>query len=244
MIRTLLLRGMLAGILAGLLVFAFARLVGEPQVEHAIQIEMQLDAVHGDADHHEPEPETITRTIQRGVGLLTGVVLYSVAIGGLFSLVFAFAYGRIESLRPRVLSIVLAGLGFVAIVLVPMVKYPANPPAVGSPDTIGIRTGAYFLLLAFSILMMSLCFKIGRTIRYRVGAWNAALLAGGLYLLLISTIAYFLPVIDEVPAAFPASLLWRFRIAALGIQGVLWTSLGLLFGWFAERELTKSVNPI
>jgi len=242
MIRTLLLRGMLAGILAGLLVFAFARLVGEPQVERAVQIEMQIDAIHNDADHNSPE--TITRTVQRGVGLLTGVVLYSMAIGGLFSLVFAFAYGRIVSLRPRVLSAVLAGLGFVAIVLVPMVKYPANPPAVGSPDTIGVRTAAYFLLLAFSILTMSLCFKIGRTVRYRVGAWNAALLTGGLYLLLISVIAYFLPTVDEVPAVFPAALLWRFRIAALGIQGVLWTSLGVLFGWFAEREFAKSTNPV
>jgi len=235
---------MLAGILAGLLVFTFARLVGEPQIERAIQIELQLDTAHGETDHDAPEHETITRTIQRGVGLLTGVVLYSVALGGLFSLVFAFAYERVQSLRPRVLSAVLAGLGFVAIVLVPMMKYPANPPSVGSPDTIGVRTAAYFLLLAFSILTMSLCFKIGRIIRYRVGVWNATLLAGGLYLFLISIIAYFLPVIDEVPAVFPALLLWRFRIAALGLQAVLWTSLALLFGWFAERELTTSADSI
>jgi len=30
--------------------------------------------------------------------------------------------------------------------------------------------------------------------------------------------------------------MWRFRIAALEIQAVMWATLGLLFGWLTERD--------
>jgi len=38
-------------------------------------------------------------------------------------------------------------------------------------------------------------------------------------------------------AEFPAALLWKFRIAAIGMQAIMWTTLGLLFGNLAERSL-------
>jgi len=41
----------------------------------------------------------------------------------------------------------LALAAFITIALVPMLKYPANPPAVGNPDTIGPRTGLYLSML-------------------------------------------------------------------------------------------------
>ena len=43
MIRTLLIRGMLAGLLAGLAVFSFGKVVGEPPVDRAISFEIALD---------------------------------------------------------------------------------------------------------------------------------------------------------------------------------------------------------
>jgi hypothetical protein len=45
--RTLLLRGMLVGLMAGLLVFAFARWIGEPQVDRAIALENAVDQAKG-----------------------------------------------------------------------------------------------------------------------------------------------------------------------------------------------------
>ena len=39
MVRGLLIRGMLAGLAAGILAFAFAKVFGEPQVDKAIAIE-------------------------------------------------------------------------------------------------------------------------------------------------------------------------------------------------------------
>jgi predicted cobalt transporter CbtA len=234
--RTLLLRGMLVGIVAGLLAFAFARWTGEPQVERAIAFETHMDEAKGEA----PEPEMVSRKVQRGFGLLTGVVVYGAAIGGLFGLVFALSVGRIGIGDPRALSALLAILGFIAIVLVPQLKYPANPPAVGNPDTIGTRTAAYFLLIAFSIAAMVLSIQLSRHLSTRCGAWNGNLLAAAIFVLIVTAISHLLPEVDEVPAGFPVTLMWRFRVASIEIQAVMWTSLGLLFGWLTERSRLSS----
>jgi len=212
-------------------VFAFTSWAGEPHVDRAIAFETSMDQAKGDP----PEPEMVSRKIQKSIGLLTGVILYGTALGGIFGLVFAYARGRLSQLRPRVLSALIAGIGFIAIVLTPTLKYPANPPSVGNPETIGIRTAAYFLLIALSILVMAAAVKARRYWSRSFGNWNATLAASLLYIVLISVLAHFLPVIDEVPPEFPASLLWKFRIASWETQVVLWSVLGLLFGWLTER---------
>jgi predicted cobalt transporter CbtA len=238
MTRTLLLRGMLVGLVAGLLVFAFARGIGEPQVERAIAFETSLDQAKGEA----PEPEMVSRKVQRGFGLLTGTVVYGAALGGIFGLVFAFATGRMGVAGPRSLSAVLAGMGFVAIVLVPSLKYPANPPAVGNPETIGVRTAAYFLLIAFSVAAMVFAVQVGKRLAARFGGWNGSLLAAGVFVLIVGVVSHFFPEIDEVPPGFPVTLMWKFRIGALEIQAVLWAAIGILFGWLTERDLTHSAH--
>jgi predicted cobalt transporter CbtA len=227
---------MLVGVVAGLLVFACARWTGEPQVERAIAFETSLDQARGEA----PEPEMVSRKVQRSFGLLTGSVIYGAAMGGIFGLVFAFAYGRMGVAGPRALSALLAGMGFVAIVLVPSLKYPANPPAVGNPETIGVRTAAYFLLIAFSIAAMVFAIQVGRRLRVRFGAWNGSLLTGAIFVVIVSVVCHFLPEIDEVPVGFPVTLMWRFRMASLEIQAVMWATLGLLFGWLTERDMSSS----
>ncbi len=230
--RTLLLRGMLAGLVAGLLVFAFARWIGEPQVDGAIVFENLADQAKGEA----PEPEMVGRGIQRGIGLLTGSVVYSSALGGIFGLVFAFSQGRFGSRGPRALALWIAALGFVSIALVPSLKYPASPPSVGNPETIGIRTAAYFLAIALSLASMIFSLQLARRFIRRFGVWNGTLLAVFLFVSLTATLSSFLPAIDEVPPAFPASLLWKFRIASWAMQLLLWSTLGLLFGWLTERD--------
>lgn len=232
MVGKLLVRGMLAGIAAGLLTFAFAKVGGEPQVDKAIAFEQKADAAKGEA----PEPELVSRETQAGLGLLTGVVVYGTAIGGLFSLVFAYAYGRTGRLGARALSAWLALGAFVALVIVPDIKYPANPPAIGDPETIGTRTGLFFVMIAVSIATMVFALSVRRHALARFGAWNASILAGAVFIVIIAAVQLALPMINEVPADFPATVLWRFRVAALGMQCVLWTTIGLLFGWLTERS--------
>ena len=139
MVRTLLIWGMVVGIVAGLLAFGFAKIFGEPQVERAIEFEDQLDRAKGET----PGPELVSRPVQSGVGLMTGVVVYATALGGLFALAFAFAYQRIGRLSARSTSALLAAAGFLAIFLVPQLKYPSNPPQLASRRLSGIEAN-YF----------------------------------------------------------------------------------------------------
>src|SRR3954452_11011554 len=93
MMKTLLVRGMLAGLIAGVLAFGFAYAFGEPSVNTAIGLEESGGHEHSHDAGAAPapaaeEPELVPRDIQSTVGLLTGVVVYGVAIGGLLSLAF------------------------------------------------------------------------------------------------------------------------------------------------------------
>ncbi len=243
MMRTLLVRGMLAGLVAGVLATLFAYFFGEPSVETAIGLEGTAAHSHSAPGAHEHAPaeaaeeELVTRGVQSTVGLLTGVGLYGVAVGGLFSLAFAFTYGRLGTLRPRLTAALLAGGAFVVVFLVPFLKYPGNPPAVGQAGTIGSRTSLYFGFVALSLLVGILAAAFGRKLADKLGAWRGGLLAAGGYVVLISVAAALLPSIDEVPDGFPGSTLWTFRLASVGTQVVLWTALGLAFGALAEKAL-------
>ncbi|MET8846933.1 CbtA family protein [Amycolatopsis sp. NPDC004625] len=244
MMKTLLVRGMLAGLIAGVLAFGFAYAFGEPSVTTAIGLEESAGHSHSHegadpAPAEEHEEELVPRDIQSTAGLLTGVLVYGVAIGGLLSLAFAFAQGRLGSLRPRVTALLLTAGAFTVVFLVPFLKYPANPPAVGQPGTIGSRTELYFGFVAVSLLAGILATVFGRKLADRLGAWNGFLLAAAGYLLVIGVVAWLMPVVDEVPPTFPASTLWSFRTASVGTQVTLWLALGLAFGAFAEKALKQ-----
>ncbi|EJK78525.1 CbtA family protein [Rhizobium rhizogenes] len=235
MVGRLLLRGMLVGALAGILIFIYARIFGEPLVDWAIGFEEKAAQAAGEAS----EPEIVSRATQAGVGLLTGSLIYATAVGGLFALVFAFVYGRISSLGARGTAALLAIAAFVAISLVPDLKYPANPPAVGNPDTIGARTELFFVMIVASIVGMIVAVGFGRRLVARYGSWNGVILAGIGYFVFIALIQYLLPPINEVPEQFSAIVLWQFRITSLGMHAILWATLGLAFGAWAERDLPQ-----
>lgn len=239
MVRTLLIRGMLVGFLAGILVFGFAKVFGEPQVDHAIAFESAMDEAKAKADlergiHDVEEPELVSRKLQASYGLLTGVMVYSTAFGGLFALVFSYANGRMKSTDSRVVSVLLAITGIIAVYMVPSIKYPANPLSVGNPDTIGMRTELYFIMMLVSLLGMIAATMLQGRLRQQYNAWTSTYLAGACYILIVFTTGELLPAVNEVPSNFPADLLWNFRIDSLGMQIIMWTTLGLGFGAFTE----------
>jgi predicted cobalt transporter CbtA len=247
MVGILLLRGMLVGIIAGILCFSFLKIVGEPQVDRAIAFETQLDEAKAHviaqaliakglpAPKEEPEPELVSRRVQAGIGLFAGVMIYNVAFGGLFALAFGLAYGRIGDFGPRTTAALLAALGLIAVYIVPNLKYPANPPSVGDPATIGVRTGLYFSMIAISLAAMIAAGMLRLRLLARHGPWNAFLIAAGAYLIIAIAVSLALPRVNEVPAEFPAVVLWQFRMASAGAQLIMWTTIGLLFGVLAER---------
>ncbi len=247
MVGMLLLRGILIGIVAGLLCFSFLKIVGEPQVDRAITFETQLDEAKAKAAAQaliakslpapkgEPEPELVSRRVQAGIGLFTGVMIYNVAFGGLFALAFALVYGRMGDFCPRATAVLLATAGLVAVYVVPNLKYPANPPSVGDPATIATRTALYFSMIAISLAAMIAAGMLRLRLLPRYGEWNAALIAGAAYLIIVIGVGLALPPINEVPEQFPAVVLWQFRIASLGAQLIMWASIGLVFGALTER---------
>jgi predicted cobalt transporter CbtA len=236
MVRALLIRGMLAGAFAGLIACGFAWIFGEPQIDLAVGFEQHMRAAAGKA----PEPELVSRAVQSTAGLLTSIVIYGCALGGVFSLVFAYAYGRIGRLSPRGTALMLAVLGFATLILVPQIKYPANLPSIGEPDTIASRTTLYFTMIALSVITAIAATSTARLLAGRLGDWNSAMVGGMAYLVVITVAIFILPPVNEVPADFPATTLWSFRVASLGVEAVLWTALGLVFGVLAERQFVST----
>ncbi|MHB8662527.1 MAG: CbtA family protein [Acidimicrobiales bacterium] len=231
-VRDLLTRGLLAGLLAGVLALGVAEVLGERQVGRAISFEThQLQQ-----EHASPDPVLVSRDVQSTLGLATGVLVIGTALGGLFALAFAFAYGRIGRVSPRITAIAVAGAGFTAIYLLPFLKYPANPPSVGRASTIDHRTALYFGLMVISVVLVAGAILLGRWLAPRFGAWNATLIAAATLISITAAVYVIMPGVNEVPASFPATTLWRFRIASLATQLTLWVALGLLFGALTERS--------
>lgn len=237
--RSLLVWGLLAGLLGGVLAFGFASVFGEPPVEAAIALEEQAGGHdHGTdagfAEEPAAEEEPVSRGVQRTLGLAIATCAFGTALGGLVALAFAFAYGRIGPLGPRATAGTVTALGFVAVVLVPYVTYPPNPPAVGRAETIGDRTAAYFGMMAISVI-----FAIVAVYLARAGAL-AAVGAGLAYVVAVSGAAALLPSFHEVPEGFPAQTLWDFRLASLGTQAVLWATIGVAFAALLQRATNRA----
>lgn len=228
-VRALLVRGMLAGLVAGVVALVVAYLLGEPRVDSAIAFE--------DAHSHEHGMELVSRSLQSTAGLATGVLLFGVSVGGIASLAFCFALGRVGRFGARATAALLAFGALLTVYVVPFLKYPANPPAVGNADTIGKRTALYFLMILLSVLLAIAAVVLGRRLAPRLGNWNATVAASVAFVVVVGLAYAVLPAVNEVPKDFPATLIWQFRLASLAIQITLWSTFGLLFGHLAERLL-------
>jgi len=243
MVRTLLICGLVAGVVAGVLAFAFESLVGEPAVDAAIAYEEAGAQAVGAAG--EPGSEPVSRDVQKGLGLLSASVVYGLALGGLFALAFAFGYGRIGRGRwsPGRTALGLAAAAFVVIFLVPALKYPPNPPAVGDPDTIGQRTALYLTMVAISIAAAVAGWRLARLLAARLPGDTASILGVLGYVAIATLAALALPGGAAIPPAFPADTLWEFRQASIGTQLVLWSAIGVVFALLAQRVMTGRSLP-
>jgi predicted cobalt transporter CbtA len=232
--RNLLVCGLIAGLCGGLLATGFARVVGEGPVDRAIAFEQQ----RASAAHEHEEAPVVSRAVQKSFGLVTAAVVYGLSIGGLFALAFAAVYGRVGRASPARTSILLAAFAFVVVFLVPFVKYPANPPSVGDPDTITKRTAVYLVMILVSLLSAIAALRLRGLLAERRAGSVASVAAGAAYLVVVVAAGLALPSVHEVPPAFPAETLFRFREASIGMQAVLWTTIGLVFAVTAQRVMT------
>jgi predicted cobalt transporter CbtA len=249
--KRLIARGLVAGAVGAVLAFLFARLCAEPVIGRAIAFEEGRSDVLDAHGVHEHGAELFTRGVQANAGLGFGVLIFGIAMGALFSVSFCVVSARARRVGPRSLSALLAAGAFAAVYLVPFVKYPPNPPAVGQADTIGARTGWYLVMVLASVALAIAAVWLARRLAARLGAWNGGLLAAAAYVVAIAAVAVPLPSVDETPLplrdasgaiiypGFPADVLYEFRLLSLGAQLVLWAAIGVVFATLAGRLLEE-----
>lgn len=267
--KKIILRGVLAGAIGGVLAFVFARIFAEPQIQAAINYESARDAAQDALNKaaglpaEPPGPDIFSRTIQANIGIGVGIVFFGIAMGALFAVVYAVCLGRVGKIRARSLALLVAGGGFFGFYLVPFLKYPANPPSVGHPETIGQRGGLYLIMVLCSLLFLGGAIWLGRRLATRFGNWNAILLAGAAFVVAIGIVMAILPPLGhladnvreyglqqtETPLplrnaqgaivfpGFPADTLFQFRFYSVAAQLILWVTIALVFAPLADRLL-------
>ena len=227
--KRLLKAGAVGGAAGGFALALFLRLVGEGSIGEAVALERSRSGVH---------QEMFSRGTQQ-LGGMIGSVVYGVCIGLIVAVGFAAVRHRLRATDDWRRSLTMAAAGFVAISLVPFLKYPANPPAVGDPDTIGQRTALYLLMLGLSIVALWAAWRMWtwaaqrgwdeqRRLPAALAVWGGVVGAG--YALLPSS---------PDPVTAPANLIWHFRVASLSGAAVYWTVLGLVMGTVLARRPTR-----
>jgi predicted cobalt transporter CbtA len=232
----------IAGLLAGLVASVLLTFTAEPVIDQAIALEESHHAA--DEPHAAAEPELVSRSEQKGFGRFAAYGLGGAAYGVIFGVAFLClrsqrrpgdAFGR---------ALLAGALVAGAFTVMPFVKYPPNPPAVGDPATISERQWKYLALIFLSLVVLSAAARLSGRLRERQWLDDERLIAVGLAVVVpLGVICALLPPFSD-PIEVPANLLWRFRIASLGGNLLLWAVLTVAFGAAAvrrERELTRPV---
>jgi predicted cobalt transporter CbtA len=124
---------------------------------------------------------------------------------------------------------ILAGLLWWSVAFLPFLKYPANPPGVGDPDTVYFRQVIQISFIVFSVLAMVMA---GITYRMLGRRWRDSLssrwrlgITAGFYGVLVALLFILMPVSPGV-SSVPADLIRNFRILSLSGQILFWLILG------------------
>lgn len=245
--RALLVRGLLAGLVAGLATFFVAYTVGAPAVDEAVSLEQagaadahaagpghRDDAATGRTLSDDKQSAVVSRADQRTWGLLSGTLAVGVALGGILALAAAGVVGRVGRLTPGQATALVALIGFVSFALVPFLKYPATPPAVGSDDTLGDRTALYFGFVLVSVAAAVVAGYASLRMRDRLGTYGVVVAGVTCYLVVVAVAGRLFATVNEI-GDFPADTLWSFRIAALLTLATLWGVLGLVLTGLVSR---------
>jgi Probable cobalt transporter subunit (CbtA) len=235
-VGTCLRRGLLAGLVAGVLVGVFHFLASEPVFERAVRLEVALHGLHG--------ASLVSRGEQR-IGLIFATVLYGSALGGVFGFFWPILAGRMRAGTAWTSALRLAFVGFLTLWLVPFLKYPSNPPGVGTPESIGFRTTAYLGMTLISIAATALVWTTSGRLS---GAQPHVrqLVGGGAYILVIAFAYVVLPGGPDA-GPVPAQVVWSFRMMSAAGQALLWVAMGAGFGLLtirAEEKLRGSRLPV
>ncbi|MEU6584059.1 CbtA family protein [Nocardia sp. NPDC046763] len=261
-------RGVLLGALGGLLAFVFARILAEPIINRAIDYESGRDDVQMALDKAAGKPmadmgpDIFTRTQQENIGLGFGLIVFGAALGALFAVVYFLALRKAGKLAPRNLALLVSGGMFLVLYAVPFLKYPANPPSIGHPETIKERTALFVGMIVISAVVLLAVIWLGRKLAARLGSWTATIAASAAFVVVMGAVMALLPSLGKLSAnreygdfttetpqplkdpsgtivypGFPADDLYHFRLYSFAAQLILWAVIGVGFAWLAPRLL-------
>ena len=234
--KGLLLRGVGAGAVAGLLAGLVGLLVVEAPIRAALAVEQARPAAPG-ANHGHGE--LFSRGTQVVGGVLAAVVV-GVAVGALFATAYAGSRRWFTSKAPFVRAVALSAAAFGAAAVLPAVKYPANPPAVGDPDTVEYRTVLYLGLIAAGLLVAVGASYLASRLGHLGTPVRATAVASAVVAAVVVLLVVFPATPDAVPPDLPGSVLWEFRVASLAETATLWLGLGVVFGLLVDPATRRA----
>lgn len=224
--RNVFVRGAVSGAAAGLLTAVAAYFFLEPVLEAAIALE-------GPSDGEGP----VSRETQKLLGMPLGFLFAGLALG----LLFAVAYRVLpSSADPWQRGLGLAAGGFAALALIPQLRYPANPPGVGDPETIAGRTSGYLLAVALGVVVISASYAASRTLHARGVSAPTRQAAVAAVAVLAVAVGFALLPDNTDPVGAPAELVWQFRIRSIGLLALLYAALGAVFAALTLRSQLPS----
>ena len=221
---------LLSGCFAGTIYGTLNLVIVEPYLDDAINIENQnLFSAGDEIDGPEFWVEYYEyRSWQKGGQVLAGAIL-GTSIGSLFGIVYALSKKSLPSRNNIGKTLILAGLMWFTLFVIPFLKYPANPPTVGDGETVVLRGILYLALIAISGFLAIGFYQIFK----RLKAKNRILPIIG-YTALISLVFFVMPENpDEISTSM--ELVNGFRIVAFLTGTVFWFTLALFLGVFWQK---------
>jgi len=216
-----LMSGCFAGVVHGIANLAIV----EPYLDSAIDIENQNLFASGE------EKDTAQfwdayyeyRTWQKGGQVLAGAIL-GTSVGALFGIVYAYSRNVLPGKNEVKKSFTLAAIMWFTIFLIPFLKYPANPPTVGDPDTVVLRSVLYLAFIAISGFG-----AVGFYRLYKKLQPSKKFVAFVGYAIFISIVFVAMPPNpDEVTA--PMELVNGFRVMSVIAVSIFWISVAFILG--------------
>jgi len=221
---------LISGAMAGLVHGSSNLVLVEPYLDEAIGIENQKLFSSGE------EEDTLDfwveyqgyREWQKGGQLLAGVIL-GTSIGALFGIVYALSRNSLPGNNDVKKTLILAGLMWLTIYFIPFLKYPANPPTVGEPETVVLRSILYLSFIAISGFSSIGFYKLSKKF---AGKKKLISIAG--YAVFISLVFFIMPENPD-PITAPMDLVTGFRVMSVLAVSTFWISVGLFLGLLWNR---------
>ena len=221
---------LISGAMAGLVHGSSNLVLVEPYLDEAIGIENQKLFSSGE------EEDTLDfwveyqgyREWQKGGQLLAGVIL-GTSIGALFGIVYALSRNSLPGNNDVKKTLILAGLMWLTIYFIPFLKYPANPPTVGEPETVVLRSILYLSFIAISGFSSIGFYKLSKKF---VGKMKLISIVG--YAVFISFVFFIMPENPD-PITAPMDLVTGFRVMSVLAVSTFWISVGLFLGLLWNR---------